>query len=253
MNGFDKLVEYMSADITSETAPDNLEELLAVENDDTVVHVPRTVAENDDTRDEAKVEAEAQPSGPITSSPTTEYKDTTPIKSPKDTFPEWQMQQIPTTPPSSHTRAKKRVESKIVRPRRRVANQDGVPHYMTPTMSTPERRAKVEPFSESRYKPRSSPLYSQRETAESFKLKSNTCTNTWIPNLHPSRGGCERCLHFASEQERLKFQRDGHYYRVCNVRGGCSRTCPCFPRSLDQAPVRLCRKCFYDTHRLGRM
>jgi hypothetical protein len=251
MNGFDKLVEYMSANISSETAPDNLEELLELQNEDAVVLPPRSdVAEVDDTRDEAKVETAARRFGPITSSPTIEYETT---EIPKGTSPDWQMSQIATPPPSSRSRAKKKVESKIVRPKRRVANQNGgEPHYMTSTMSTPGRRVKVETFSES-HNVRRSPLFSQRETTESFKVKSNTCKNMWIPDLHPSRGGCERCLHFASEEERLKFNRNGHHYRVCNVRGGCSRECPCFPRNSDQAPVRLCRKCFYDTHRFGAM
>jgi hypothetical protein len=253
MNGFDKLVEYMSANISSETAPDNLEELLELQNEDAVVLPPRSdAAEVDDTRDEAKVETAARPFGPITSSPTIEYETT---EIPKGTLPDRQMSQIATPPPSSRSRAKKKVESKIVRPQRCVANQNGgirVPHYMTPTVSTPERRVKVETFSES-HNLRRSPLFSQPETTESSKVKSNTCKNMWIPDLHPSRGGCERCLHFASEEERLKFNRNGHHYRVCNVRGGCSRECPCFPRNSDQAPVRLCRKCFYDTHRFGEM
>ena len=123
MNGFDKLVEYMSANISSETAPDNLEELLELQNDDTVVRPPRSdVAEIDDTRDEAKVETAARPSGPITSSPTIEYE---PTEIPKGTLPDRQMSQIATPPPSSRSRAKKKVESKIVRPKRRVANQNG--------------------------------------------------------------------------------------------------------------------------------
>jgi hypothetical protein len=77
----------------------------------------------------------------------------------------------------------------------------------------------------------------------------NMCTTVWIVDLHGSRGGCERCLHFLSPNEKLKFDEDGHHYRVNMVRGGCVRSCTLYPRNENESPVRLCRKCYYDTHK----
>lgn len=246
MKDFNKLVEYMSPDISSDTAPDNLEELLKVENDEEVLVSLTAEVTGEDSSDEVDAGAEV-----LTSATAQAPCETT---SPKQSPKAIPRHQTPRTPPSRrHACApSKRSESKIVRPRPRITKQDGLPHYMTRTISTPERRTKIESSVSSPHKPPSL-LYSRRETAGSFKKKSNECTNKWIPSLHPSRDGCERCLHFASEEERLKFQRDGHHYRIWSVRGGCSRACPCFPRTPDQAPIRLCRKCFYDTHRHGKM
>lgn len=261
LNEFNRLVEYMSPGINHDNAPDNLEELLQVEDENEALTsqaegAPSTTksipTDEDDAASDAQVNA---------------TKDT--VRKPSDVSPipmsriksskarATQLPQVPTTPPPR--RRSNRTESKIVPPQKRISatdgpreTSDGKPHYMKPTLSTPERRSKVTPsfYSPQRHE---SPLYSRRETPESFKLKANKCTNKWIPSLHSSRGGCERCLHFADEDERLKFQRDGHYYRICLVRGGCARSCPCFPRRPEQPPVRLCRKCFYDTHRLGKM
>ena len=71
----------------------------------------------------------------------------------------------------------------------------------------------------------------------------------YLPNLHSSKGPCERCLTLASKEERAKFLANGRHVRIMLVRGGCKRTCTAFPRSEDQAPVRLCRRCYFDTHR----
>ena len=75
------------------------------------------------------------------------------------------------------------------------------------------------------------------------------CTAPWSPNLHPSLGGCERCLYFCSKEEVSYYRQHGHHYRIHNTRGGCSPTCVVFPVGLTGQPVRLCRKCFHDTHR----
>jgi len=83
--------------------------------------------------------------------------------------------------------------------------------------------------------------------------KVNTCDKKWIVDLHGSRTGCERCLRLASEEDRKRFDEVGHHYRICRVRGGCTRDCKLFPRAINEQPVRLCRKCFYDTHHLGKV
>lgn len=236
--------------LSSENAADALEELLG-QGDVDECRTSNAETTKDATNNEAFL-VESLEDG-VTPDSTQTSADTRAIATPTK-----QSQRAPMTPPRRRSATSRKGASKIVRPSKRVTtsdwsgDSDGLPHYMKPTMSTPERKSKATSSGPSPVKPRS-PLYSRRETAESFKIKSNKCTNKWIPSLHSSRDGCERCLYFADEKERLKFQRDGHHYRVCSVRGGCSRSCPCFPRRPDQPPVRLCRKCFYDTHRLGKM
>lgn len=154
------------------------------------------------------------------------------------------------TPPRQS--AGKKCESKIVLPRKRMSKVDdlganeGLPRFMRPISSTPERKIK-NPMSMHSPKKRV-PTYTRREIA-----KSQNCSRVWISDLHGTRDGCERCLHFASAKERQKFRDEGHQYRISSVRGGCVRECPCFPRKEDEMPVRLCRKCFYDTHKLGKL
>jgi hypothetical protein len=148
--------------------------------------------------------------------------------------------------------AGKKCESKIVLLRKRMSKVDdlganeGLPRFMRPISSTPERKIK-NPMSMHSPKKRV-PTYARREIA-----KSQNCSRVWISDLHGTRDGCERCLHFASAKERQKFRDEGHQYRISSVRGGCVRSCPCFPRKEDEMPVRLCRKCFYDTHKLGKL
>jgi hypothetical protein len=125
------------------------------------------------------------------------------------------------------------------------SNED-IPRFMLPILSTPERKTKS-PERGSSPKKRV-PTYARREIARAGK-----CTEQWILDLHSTRDGCERCLHFASAKERRKFRQEGHHYRISSTRGGCIRTCPCFPRKEDEMPVRLCRRCFYDTHKLGKL
>jgi len=78
-----------------------------------------------------------------------------------------------------------------------------------------------------------------------------TCTSKYIPNLHLKRGACERCLYWATTEEKARFVETGHHLRIMMVRGGCSKDCAVFPRQPDEHPVRLCKRCFYDTHRLS--
>eukprot|EP00934_Nitzschia_sp_Nitz4_P006052 Nitzschia sp. Nitz4//scaffold2_size372955//284221//286248//NITZ4_000455-RA/size372955-processed-gene-0.532-mRNA-1//-1//CDS//3329546874//6042//frame0 len=101
------------------------------------------------------------------------------------------------------------------------------------------------------------PLYSRRPLQASQDRPNATaaaapvlvCSSRYIPNLHSSRDGCERCLYWASEEEKAKFAAEGHHLRIMRVRGGCDRNCTIFPRKDDEYPVRLCKKCFFDTHR----
>jgi hypothetical protein len=137
------------------------------------------------------------------------------------------------------------------------ANED-IPRFMRPILSTPERKSMGPVLSTPVRKTKSPtlgsfpkkrvPTYARREIA-----RVQECSEQWILNLHSTRDGCERCLHFASAKERQKFKQEGHHYRISSVRGGCIRSCPCFPRKEDEMPVRLCRRCFYDTHKLGKL
>jgi len=74
----------------------------------------------------------------------------------------------------------------------------------------------------------------------------------YIPNLHASRGACERCLSVASEDERQKFFQTGRHVRIMICRGGCRKACTAFPQGENEPPVRLCRRCYFDTHRTRR-
>jgi len=102
-----------------------------------------------------------------------------------------------------------------------------------------------------RYSPNNSSVLLYRTPIDN---RVEACNNKqWIVDLHCSRTGCERCLRLASREDRKKFEEVGHHYRICRVRGGCSRSCKLFPRSKEELPIRLCRKCFYDTHHLGKV
>jgi len=94
----------------------------------------------------------------------------------------------------------------------------------------------------------SSPAYVyRRPNATAEKI----CDKHWIIDLHGTRSGCERCLSLSSPEDRRKFAAEGRHYRINRVRGGCARSCKIFPRAENDQPVRLCRKCFYDTHYHG--
>lgn len=95
------------------------------------------------------------------------------------------------------------------------------------------------------------PLYS-RHPIDNKREVPAICKLQFIPDLHKSRAGCERCLYWASQDQRDKFEQTGHHFRIMMARGGCDRSCAVFPRESDEYPVRLCRKCFFDTHQFGK-
>lgn len=93
----------------------------------------------------------------------------------------------------------------------------------------------------------------QSDSGNEFYSALLTCNSEqYIPQLHSNRAACERCMTLASEDEREKFHREGRHVRIMIVRGGCRRSCSAFPRGKDDPPVRLCRKCYFDTHRPRR-
>ena len=95
------------------------------------------------------------------------------------------------------------------------------------------------------------PLYLRKPLRKKEKEKEVICCQKYDPHLHKSRAGCERCLYWASREEKEMFEENGHHHRIMMVRGGCNQGCAVFPRETDEFPVRLCVKCYYDTHKEG--
>ena len=78
---------------------------------------------------------------------------------------------------------------------------------------------------------------------------SSNCDAQFQPFLHSFRAPCDLCVHYLSEEERIMLDATGRSLRVMYTAGGCCRECHVFPRTADQAPVRLCRQCFFNSHR----
>lgn len=75
------------------------------------------------------------------------------------------------------------------------------------------------------------------------------CANKFAYNLHPKRGPCDRCWSLASFEEQQQYKSRGSHLRITQTRSGCDRSCTIFPpMDDDDAPVRLCRQCFFATH-----
>jgi hypothetical protein len=92
-------------------------------------------------------------------------------------------------------------------------------------------------------------LYDMRSPPSKARIaKGPTCTSKYVADLHEDRMECERCLGCAAEEENTNFKKEGGHVRIMQVRGGCGRNCKIFPRESDEHPVRLCAKCFHDTH-----
>mmetsp|Transcript_14935 Transcript_14935/g.18757 ORF Transcript_14935/g.18757 Transcript_14935/m.18757 type:complete len:535 (+) Transcript_14935:359-1963(+) len=167
---------------------------------------------------------------------------------------------LPTSSPSKSNspRSRTRSFSPSLRKHRQV----------TPTIETPDAILPLPPARKSTHRPkknrqpppppppppkRTIPLYNGRSIPTTPTRKTVTyCALKWDPVKHPSNGGCDRCLHFASAKEVKQFQETGHHFRIIRSRGGCGHNCSFFPRREDENCVRLCRKCFYDTHELKR-
>ena len=67
--------------------------------------------------------------------------------------------------------------------------------------------------------------------------------------MHSFRAPCEMCVHYLTEEERVMLDATGRSLRVMFTAGGCCKECHVFPRKPEEAPVRLCRKCFFNSHR----
>jgi hypothetical protein len=77
------------------------------------------------------------------------------------------------------------------------------------------------------------------------------CDKLYQAHLHPTVGSCQICLFRLSSREKVDFEKNGRHLRVNRCRGGCIG-CNVFPSKEDEQPVRLCRRCFFDTHKLKK-
>ena len=89
-------------------------------------------------------------------------------------------------------------------------------------------------------------------TVESFVSPTKEgvvgCQNRYAPFLHKTRGPCELCIFRLSEIEKEKLDAQGRHLLVQFTTGGC-RDCNAFPKQIGELPLRLCRKCYANSHR----
>jgi hypothetical protein len=78
---------------------------------------------------------------------------------------------------------------------------------------------------------------------------SKGCQESFDPYLHTSRGPCELCTFFLSDQERAQLDATGRHIGVMFTTGGCCGSCEIFPRGFGDQPARLCRMCYQNSHR----
>jgi hypothetical protein len=75
------------------------------------------------------------------------------------------------------------------------------------------------------------------------------CDLPYAPKLHKTPGPCCVCVYRLTQLEREQFEETGRSLHVTTTQGGCT-DCKIFPQGeCDFEPVRLCRTCFFDTHR----
>jgi hypothetical protein len=74
--------------------------------------------------------------------------------------------------------------------------------------------------------------------------------DTFQPYIHGEKSPCELCYFLLSPDEKAICDIHGRHLRVVMSTGGCDRSCCVFPRAPNEPPVRLCRTCFFNTHRI---
>jgi hypothetical protein len=78
------------------------------------------------------------------------------------------------------------------------------------------------------------------------------CDNPFLAKLHETRGFCQVCIYHLTGSDKMLFEKNGRHLCVNVAYGGCL-DCQVFPpEDEDDDPVRLCRKCFFDTHKLHK-
>jgi hypothetical protein len=83
-------------------------------------------------------------------------------------------------------------------------------------------------------------------------VNSEICDNAFIPTLFKKRAACQVCVFRLTDDERKKAEKNGRHLRVIMTCGGCIN-CKAFPSQQGEDPVRVCRQCFFDTHKLKQM
>jgi hypothetical protein len=79
--------------------------------------------------------------------------------------------------------------------------------------------------------------------------KGGRCDNLYQPYLHGDRGACELCYSKLSDSEQMAFMQRGRSLRVNMTTGGCDHSCMVFHRDHEEPPTRLCKTCFFNSHR----
>lgn len=73
------------------------------------------------------------------------------------------------------------------------------------------------------------------------------CKNPYQPLLHATKGACQICVFRLSGRDLARFEKNGRSLLVNTTAGGCI-DCQAFPSQEEEDPVRICKKCFFDTH-----
>jgi hypothetical protein len=73
------------------------------------------------------------------------------------------------------------------------------------------------------------------------------CRHPYVPGLHVVKGPCQVCVFRLSEPDRARLELNGRSLLVDSTAGGCI-DCETFPPMEGSDPVRICKKCFFDTH-----
>ena len=99
---------------------------------------------------------------------------------------------------------------------------------------------------------RSFQMDGQRPKPEFIRQRpgSGVLDDTFQPYLHGEKSPCELCYFLLSPDEKAVCDIRGRHLRVVMSTGGCDRSCSVFPRAPNEPPVRLCRTCFFNTHRM---
>jgi hypothetical protein len=87
------------------------------------------------------------------------------------------------------------------------------------------------------------------ETAGGAAVVGQICDHPLLPNLHAMLAPCQVCVFRLSDSEKKKLEKNGRHLNVYKTKGGCEE-CQAFPSQEGEDPVRLCRQCFFDTHKL---
>jgi len=160
---------------------------------------------------------------------------------------------VPVTAEKKSEKVKKRLKRPIVSPDQlRTPAAAGSSRRLLPVSVSPPFKFLTPPKGYSNSKGFSP---ADRSPQSDGAAADGVCRNKWDPNLHPY-GACGRCLHHASESHKQIFAETGRCPHVTMTRGGCVAACPYFKNFRgagvvgDSVVVRLCSRCFNDTHML---